>query len=100
IDAKNRGVLCRVICEADNFSTNDGFTALVSAGVPFISDQFDPINNGLGLMHNKFVVVDGRGGDPNQAWVWTGSWNPTNPGTNDDYQNAIEIQDQALANAY
>jgi hypothetical protein len=100
IAAKNRGVLCRVICEADNFNTNNGFLALVSAGVPFITDQYDQANGGLGLMHNKFFVIDGRGGDPNQTWVWTGSWNPTDPGTNSDYQNSIEVQDQALANAY
>ena len=30
----------------------------------------------------------------------TGSWNPTDPGTNDDRQNLIEIQDVALAGAY
>ena len=47
------------------------------------------------------------------SWSWTaaaarrrasgcgpGSWNLTDPGTDDDYQNAIEIQDQALAVVY
>jgi hypothetical protein len=51
-------------------------------------------------MHNKFFVIDGRGGAPESVWVWTGSWNPTDPGTNDDFQNVIEFQDPALANAY
>jgi phosphatidylserine/phosphatidylglycerophosphate/cardiolipin synthase-like enzyme len=51
-------------------------------------------------MHNKFVVIDGRGGAADSVWVWTGSWNPTESGTNADYQNAIEIQDPALAGAY
>jgi phosphatidylserine/phosphatidylglycerophosphate/cardiolipin synthase-like enzyme len=51
-------------------------------------------------MHNKFFVIDGRGGAPDSAWVVTGSWNPTQPGTADDYQNVVEIQDPALANAY
>jgi len=58
------------------------------------------VNAGAGLMHNKFVVIDGQGGAPESVWVWTGSWNPSLPGTQDDYQNAIEIQDPALAGAY
>jgi phosphatidylserine/phosphatidylglycerophosphate/cardiolipin synthase-like enzyme len=52
-------------------------------------------------MHNKFIVIDNR--DTVSAandWVWTGSWNLTDPGTNSDLQNSIEIQDKALANAF
>src|SRR5206468_1298984 len=98
INAKNRGVKVRIICEYDN--VNSTFNSLSSAGIPLINDRFDAINNGAGLMHNKFFVIDGRSGAPESSWVWTGSWNPTDPGTNDDFQNAIEIQDQALANAY
>ena len=51
-------------------------------------------------MHNKFVVIDARGGAPESVWVWTGSWNVTGSGTTDDYQNAIELQDAALGKAY
>jgi phosphatidylserine/phosphatidylglycerophosphate/cardiolipin synthase-like enzyme len=99
IAAWNRGVKVRVICEYDNrYST--AFNSLVAAGIPLIDDRFDPINYGAGLMHDKFLVVDRRGGAPESVWVWTGSWNPTDPGTYDDYQNAIEIQDQALAVVY
>ena len=99
IAAKNRGVKVRVICEYDN-STSTGFTALAGAGIPLINDRFDTINFGAGLMHDKFFVVDARGGAPESTWVWTGSWNPTDPGTNNDMQNAIELQDQALANVF
>lgn len=99
INARNRGVHVRVICEYDN-STSSGFTLLVNAGIPLINDHFDAINYGAGLMHNKFFVIDGRAGAPESTWVWTGSWNPTDPGTNNDFQNVIELQDQALANAY
>lgn len=99
INAKNRGVNVRVICEYDN-STSNALNLLASNGVPVINDRFDPVNNGAGLHHNKFFVFDGRGGAPESVWVWTGSWNPTDPGTNSDYQNAIEIQDPALANAF
>lgn len=99
IAAKNRGIAVRVICEADN-STNAPFNTILSGGIPLITDAYDPSNNGIGLMHNKFVVVDGRGGAPESVWVWTGSWNPSDPGTNNDRQNAIEVQDVALAQAY
>lgn len=97
--AKQRGVPVRVICEAENRNSN-AFSALASGGIPLIADTFDPVNGGAGYMHNKFVVIDGRGGAPDSVWVWTGSWNPTFPGTYDDYQNAVEFQDAALAGAY
>ena len=98
IAAKNRGVKVRVICEYDNL--NSTFSSISAAGIPLINDRFDPINGGLGLMHNKFVSIDSRGGAPESCWVWTGSWNPTDPGTNDDMQNSIELQDQSLAKTY
>ena len=100
VAARNRGVSVRVICEADNDKGANGFSQLRNAGVPLIDDTFDPVNQGAGLMHNKFFVIDGRGGAPDSAWVWTGSWNPTDPGTIDDFQNSVEIQDPALAGAY
>ncbi len=100
LGARNRGVSIRVICEADNDKGATGFSQLRAAGIPIIDDTFDPVNQGAGLMHNKFFVIDGRGGAPDSVWVWTGSWNPTDPGTNGDYQNSIEIQDPALAGAY
>ena len=96
--AKNRGVNVRIICEHDNRNTAP-FTNL-SGIVPLIDDAFDAVNQGVGLMHNKFVVIDGRGGAPDSVWVWTGSCNMTDPGTLDDYQNAVEVQDPALAGAY
>jgi phosphatidylserine/phosphatidylglycerophosphate/cardiolipin synthase-like enzyme len=100
IAARGRGVSVRVIFERDNDGTPPQ-NALATSGVPLIYDDFDPVNAGAGLMHNKFVVIDGRGaGKPDSIWVWTGSWNPTDGGTNSDFQNAIEIQDPALAGAY
>ncbi|MBP1691009.1 MAG: hypothetical protein H6Q32_361, partial [Bacteroidetes bacterium] len=99
IGAKQRGLRVRVICEQDNRSTSP-FNSLASAGVPLITDAYDLANAGAGLMHNKFFVIDAYGGAPESVWVWTGSWNPSLPGTNDDYQNAVEVQDPALAGAY
>jgi phosphatidylserine/phosphatidylglycerophosphate/cardiolipin synthase-like enzyme len=99
INAKSRGVRVRVICENDNRNTSP-LNTLASSGIPVITDVFDAVNAGVGLMHNKFMVIDGRSGAPESVWVWTGSWNPTDPGTSSDYQNAVEVQDAALARAY
>ncbi len=101
ITAHNNGISVRVICEHDNVGTGGSyFPTLQGAGIPLIDDTYDPVWNGQGLMHNKFFVIDGRGGAPESVWVWAGSWNPTSSGTNSDRQNSIEIQDQALAGAY
>ncbi|MFN0156673.1 MAG: phospholipase D-like domain-containing protein [Bacteroidota bacterium] len=99
VAAKNRGVKVRVICEYDTRNSN-AYNSLIGNGVPLINDRFDAINDGVGLHHNKFFVVDARGGAPESVWVFMGSWNPTQPGTFDDYQNVVEVQDVALANAY
>lgn len=95
VNAKNRGVKVRVVAEYDS-RNNAPFSTLTSNGIPVLYD-FSGANDGTGLMHNKFFVFDYRGGAPDSIWVWTGSWNPTDPGTNDDRQNIIEIQDVALA---
>lgn len=99
VGAKNRGVRVRVVCE-DDTRNSAAYNFIVANGIPLITDRFDPINNGFGLHHNKFFVFDGRSGAAESVWVWTGSWNPTDPGTNADFQNAIEFQDQAMANAF
>ncbi len=99
INAKNRGVKVRIICEHDNVTSN-AFSTLQSSGIPFIDDSYDLVTGGAGLMHNKFMVFDVRGGAPESVWVWSGSWNPTIQGTTSDRQNSIEIQDVSLAIAY
>lgn len=98
VAAKNRGVKVRVIGEYDTRTTAP-WTTITNNGIPYINDTFGS-NDGSGLHHNKFFVFDYRGGAPDSIWVITGSWNPTDPGTNDDRQNIVEIQDVALAGAY
>ncbi|MFH1527803.1 MAG: phospholipase D-like domain-containing protein, partial [Bacteroidota bacterium] len=98
VNAKRRGVKVRVIGEYDTRTTVP-WTTLQNNGIPYINDAYGN-NDGVGLHHNKFFVIDFRGGAPDSIWVTSGSWNPTDPGTNDDRQNFIEIQDVALAGAY
>ena len=98
VSAKNRGVKIRAIGEYDNRTTAP-WTTLTSNGIPYINDAFGN-NDGSGLNHNKFFIFDYRNGAPDSVWVMIGSWNPTDPGTNDDRQNILFIQDVALAGAY
>ncbi len=100
INAKNRGVKIRMIVEDDNLGTSP-MNTMKSSGIPFITDKYDPVNAGNGLMHNKFAVFDFRDTTSfTDDWVWSGSWNATDPGNNSDAQNALEIHDKSLANAY
>ena len=100
VNAKNRNVKVRVIGENTNQSTAP-WTTLKNAGFQIIDDSFDAINAGVGYMHNKFFIFDNRDvSSDTDDWVWIGSWNATDPGSNDDAQNVVEIQDKALANAY
>jgi phosphatidylserine/phosphatidylglycerophosphate/cardiolipin synthase-like enzyme len=85
--AHNRGVRVRYI--ADDGTSN---TALSSAQFPVL------FVNSLDLMHNKFMITDVD--SVNKSYVWTGSMNWTSNNINDDYNNVILIQDQALARAY
>ncbi len=97
--AYRRGVKIRAIFETDN-ATSAAVRALRNE-VPVILDNFDPVNAGAGLMHNKFFVIDARDrSSDTDDWVMTGSWNVTDQGTLQDAQNLIEIQDQALAVVY
>ncbi len=100
VRAKQRGVKIRAIGERDN-NTTAPWKKLRDNGIPVIDDSYDAVNAGVGLMHNKFFVFDNRDNlSDTDDWVWTGSWNVTDQGTNLDFQNAIEIQDRALAGAF
>ena len=100
LNARNRGVKIRVIGEKDNQGTAPWGT-LKNGGVTVIDDGYDLVNAAAGLMHNKFYVFDNRDQTSDlDDWVLTGSWNATDPGTLNDAQNIIVIQDKALAMAY
>jgi phosphatidylserine/phosphatidylglycerophosphate/cardiolipin synthase-like enzyme len=90
IDAKKRGATVRVVTEInilDDPKENPSFKQLEQAGIKIVG------GNPNAIMHNKFVVVDGKA-------VWMGSWNFT---TNDTYRynnNGILIQSPELARNY
>lgn len=99
IAAHNRGVTVRVIMDNSTSGTAPP-TNLQNAGVPFITDAFGTMNDGSSLHHNKVAIIDLDGGSPENIWVMTGSWNPTDPGTNQHNQNILFIQDGSVAAAY
>ena len=89
--AVDRGVVVRYI--ANNGTLN---SALDGSIVPV---NFPNVKlNGSALMHNKFMIIDRD--SQNDSWVTSGSMNLTNNNINDDFNNILFIQDQALAKGY
>ncbi len=94
-NAFNRGVTVRVIYDG---STGSTMIPLLNPAIPTLPS---PTGSAYGIMHNKFVVFDATSSSPNIPWVWTGSTNWTADQIDGpDKNNAIAIQDQALALAY
>jgi phosphatidylserine/phosphatidylglycerophosphate/cardiolipin synthase-like enzyme len=86
IRAHQRGVRVRVVMESDSMDRADP-QAIIEAGIPVLGDRRE------GLMHNKFMVIDG-------SEVWTGSMNFTDSGTYQDNNNIIRIRSIKVAEDY
>jgi phosphatidylserine/phosphatidylglycerophosphate/cardiolipin synthase-like enzyme len=86
ISAHRRGVLVRVVTESDNMDELE-IQELKEAGIDVLGDRHE------GLMHDKFVVIDGME-------VWTGSMNFTTGGGYLDNNNLLRIQSPELAKDY
>ena len=90
LHAHQRGVAVRIVADDDHGlhdSKNAALRQLQAAGIPVVDDGRS------GLMHNKFVIIDGRS-------VWTGSWNFTVNGAYRNNNNAIVVNSLPLAQAY
>ena len=88
--AHERGVKTRVVADDDHGlhdDANDALRRLRDAGVAVVDDGRS------GLMHNKFVILDGRS-------VWTGSWNFTVNGTYRNNNNIFVMDSAAAVIAY
>ncbi|MEE8290835.1 MAG: phospholipase D-like domain-containing protein [Candidatus Tectomicrobia bacterium] len=84
IQAHRRGVTVRIVTEYD-YVEEASVEDLLAAGIRVVTDA-----DRSGLMHNKFLVVDGR-------YVWTGSFNTTDNGAYKNNNNAIWIDSPELA---
>lgn len=89
-----RGVKIRGIF--DGAASNPGMNNLNAA----IGKISSPTSSTYGIMHNKFVIIDGNSSDPNDCILWTGSANWTDNQINTDNQNVIIFQDQTLCRSY
>jgi phosphatidylserine/phosphatidylglycerophosphate/cardiolipin synthase-like enzyme len=86
INAHRRGVRVRVVMESDNLDRSDP-QKIKEAGVPIIGDRRE------GLMHNKFVGIDG-------VEVWLGAMNFTDSGAYKDNNNLMRIRSKEMAENY
>lgn len=85
--AHRRGVQVRLVTDGE-YEDEEMVARLRQTGVPVTVRP-----KGGGIMHNKFVVVDG-------SWVWTGSWNFTKNCTYRNNNNAVLIASPHLAENY
>lgn len=93
--AQARGVVIRVIYDGkDNASTS---ISSLNTGIARLAS---PSGSNYNIMHNKFMIIDANSTNAADAIVWTGSFNWSQLMFTGDYNNAIIIQDQPLAQAY
>jgi phosphatidylserine/phosphatidylglycerophosphate/cardiolipin synthase-like enzyme len=99
IHAHNRGVQVRLIYEKEN--ENNLIRSLINdENITAIADNFGD-NDGSGLMHNKFVIIDHRDfSSATDDWLCTGSANVSYSGMSKNVENMIFIQDETLCAAY
>lgn len=86
IAAKKRGVRVRLVSDSD-YKENEEMQEVMAAGIPVVFDERSA------LMHDKFIVVDGR-------TVWAGSWNTTDNCSWRNNNNAVKIDSRELAENY
>lgn len=85
-EAHERGVVVRMV--TDSTAMNESARLEIEdAGIPVVGDQRE------GLMHNKFIVIDGQE-------VWGGSLNLTAPAAYNDNNNLIRLVSPHLAASY
>lgn len=83
IRAHKRGARVRMVMESDNLTRTDP-QIIKDAGIPILGDRRE------GLMHNKFVVIDGHE-------IWTGSMNFTDSGAYLDNNQIVRIRSVKMA---
>lgn len=90
LSARERGVAVRIVTDNEyglRDAKDEHLRLLGAAGIPIVDDARS------GLMHNKFMILDG-------AAVWTGSWNYTTNGTYRNNNNAIVIENAVIVAGY
>ena len=95
--AKNRGVKIRVVYDHryPDDPIQNSMQTLINNGIE-ISQRPPETQAFPGIMHNKFIIFDGRDNVATNDWLWTGSWNVTSTELNWK-NNVVEINDPAIA---
>ncbi len=86
IELEKRGLIVRVVTDEDNGSLSS-INRLRRNGISVVEDKRSA------LMHNKFVVIDGR-------YVWMGSMNFTTNGVHCNNNNIVRFDSPELAANY
>jgi phosphatidylserine/phosphatidylglycerophosphate/cardiolipin synthase-like enzyme len=86
IDLRARGITVRVVTDSDNGNL-PGIRRLRNGGISVVEDKR------TALMHDKFIVVDGR-------YVWMGSLNFTTNGAYCNNNNLVRFDSSRLAANY
>ena len=85
--AQQRGVAVRIVTDDEHGLEDESdpqLRNLRAAGIALVDDGRS------GLMHNKFMILDGRS-------LWTGSWNYTVNGSYRNNNNALVLEDEGVA---
>lgn len=77
------------------FTPNYGL-AMINAAIPKINRPYST----YAVMHDKFIIIDGKSSNPNDPIVWGGSMNIEPGQLAYDLNNIMIIQDSAIAHAY
>lgn len=93
-NADNRGVKVRVVSDGGN---NNPALNTLNASIPVLNS---PTTSAYGIMHNKFLIIDAKSSNPDEAILWTGSTNWTDNQLQTDANNVIIFQDQSIAKGY
>lgn len=97
-EAHDRGVQVRIVADW-NTRDNDRLTEL-DPDIGIMISPEDDYNANIGIMHNKFLIIDAMSPDPGDSYVWTGSTNITEDQLSYHANNVIIIQDLGLARVY
>jgi phosphatidylserine/phosphatidylglycerophosphate/cardiolipin synthase-like enzyme len=101
--AYNRGVKIRWI--SNNIDSSSGFCNAftpnysldsIPASIPKINRPY----SSFAVMHNKFIIIDGKSTNPSDPIVWGGSMNIEAGQLSYDINNVMIIQDSGVAHAY
>lgn len=96
--AHDRGVRVRIVADWNTGEQKRWESLDPDIGI-MISPR-DDYDANIGIMHNKFGIIDAASPDPADSYVWTGSGNISEDQLHHHANNWIIIQDLSLAMVY